>query len=249
MILKSLKSNQPFFILFIPLISIGLWLKSLLNPMLYPFFQGENAMLLYQPIQYMLGNHALAGSIVALLFVVLLAFLILKLNYQYSFIKTRSFLPPTLFILITSGMHEMHAMHPIYPAALFLILATDRIFATYDKEVIHSNAFDSGIYLAIGSLFYLNLVFMFPFLWIGFIVLKPKVNWREFVLTTLGFVLPWIAAFAFCLASNRIDELYQTLQSNIAFRQVFLRGNLPMQIYAGYLVLLILISSVFMLSQ
>jgi len=249
MILKSLKSNQPFYILFIPLISIGLWINSLLKPLSYPFFQGENAMPLYQPIQYLLGNNPLAGSIVAMLFVVLLAFLILKLNYQYSFIKTRSFLPPALFVLITSGMHELHAMHPIYPAALFLILATDRIFASYDKEIIHSNAFDSGIYLALGSLFCFNLAFIFPFLWIGFIVLKPKVNWREYVLTTLGFILPWIGAFAYFLASNGVDEFYQTIQANIGFRQVFLRGNLPMQIYIGYLVVLILVSSFFLLGQ
>jgi hypothetical protein len=249
MILKSLKSNQPFFILFIPLISIGLWIYSFLNPKLYSFYQGENSMILYQPIQFLLENRPLMSVISAFVFMLLLAFLILKLNYQYAFIKTRSFLPSVLFILIASGIHMMQTMHPIYPAALFLILSVDRIFATYDKEVIHSNAFDSGIYLAIGSLFYLNLVFFFPFLWIGFIVLKPKVNWREYILTTLGFLLPWILALAYYVASNRMEELVQTLTANISTSQLYLRDNLPIQIFIGFLGLLTIISSIFILGQ
>ena len=249
MLLKALKSNQPYYILLIPFIAIGLWLKSFMHPVLFPFYPGEDSMILYQPINLLLSKSPLTGNIIALAFIVLLAFLVLKLNVQYAFIRVRTFLPPSLFVLITSGMHELHAMHPIYPAALFLILAVDRIFNTYDKEVIHSNAFDSGIFLAIGSLFYLNLVFFFPFLWIGFIVLKPKVNWREYILTTLGFALPWLAALAFYLATGRTDELTHTIQSNFSSHQIFLRNNLPIQIYIGFLIVLTLLGSIFLLGQ
>jgi hypothetical protein len=216
---------------------------------LFPFYPGEDAMILYQPIQFLLNKSPLAGTILAIVFLILLAFLILKLNIQYAFIRVRTFLPPSLFILITSGMHDLHAMHPVYPAAIFLILAIDRIFDTYDKDVIHSNAFDSGIFLAIGSLFYMNLAFFFPLLWIGFIILKPKVNWREYVLTTLGFVLPWLVAITFYFATGRSEELMQTLQSNITFHQIFLRDNLPIQIYSGFLIVLTLLGSVSLLSQ
>jgi hypothetical protein len=249
MILKALKLNQPYYILLIPLIAIGLWIKSFIQPALFPFYLGEDAMILYQPIQSLLNRSPLAGNIIALIFVILLAFLVLKLNVQYAFIRVRTFLPPGLFVLITSGMHELHAMHPVYPATLFLILAVDRIFNSYDKEVIHSNAFDSGIFLAIGSLFYLNLVFFFPFLWIGFIILKPKVSWREYILTTLGFVLPWLAALAFYFATGRSEELTLTIRANFTSHQVFLRNNLPVQIYIGFLIFLTLLGSFFLLGQ
>jgi hypothetical protein len=140
-------------------------------------------------------------------------------------------------------------MHPVYPAALFLILTVDRIFNAYDKEVIHSNAFEAGIFLAIGSLFYLNLIFFFPFLWIGFIILKQKVNWREFILTTLGFIFPWLIALTYYAATGQTDELLVTLKSNISLHQSFLKGNLPIQIYMGFLVLLTLLASFLILSQ
>jgi hypothetical protein len=220
-----------------------------MNSVAFPFYQGEDMMILYQPIDYLLGENPLASTVSALLFTILLAFLILKLNVQYAFIKIRTVLPASLFVLITSGLPDLHSMHPVYPASLFLILTIDRIFNTYEKEVIHSNAFDSGIFLAIGSLFYLNLVFFFPFLWIGFIIIKPKVNWREYVLTTLGFALPWVAALTYYLATGSSDELQLTLKANFTSHQTFLRENLSIQIYIGLLILLTLLGSLFLLSQ
>lgn len=249
MLLRSLKSNPTYQFLLVPFIAIALWIKSFMEPMLFPFYQGEDAMLLYQPISYFLGKNATAGTISALVFMILLAFLVFKINVQYSFIKVRTVLPSVLFILISSGLHELHSMHPVYPAALFLILTIDRIFNSYDKEVIHSNAFDAGILLAVGSLFYFNLVFFFPFLWIGFIILKPQVNWREYILSTLGFVLPWLAALAYYGATGQSDELMVTLKSNISLHGSLLKGNLAVQFYLGFLALMILLSSISLLSQ
>lgn len=249
MLLKALKSNQPYHFLLIPLFALALWIRSLVHTEAFPFYAGEDMMILYKPVIILLGKNLLLNHISALIFTILLAFLILKLNVQYGFIKVRSFLPPSLFVLITSGMPDLHAMHPVYPATLFLVLAIDRIFNSFDKEIIHSNAFDAGIFLAIGSLFYLNLVFFFPLLWFGFIIIKPKVNWREYILTTIGFVLPWLGALIYYLIAGRQDELWNTLQMNFTSPQIFLRENLPIQIYVGYLVLLTLLGSIFLLSQ
>jgi len=249
MLLKALKSNQPYHFLLIPIIATALWVKSFLNPTGFSFYPGEETMILYQPINSILTNNPLASHILALIFIILIAFLILKLNVQYAFIRSKTFLPSSLFILITSGIPDIHAMHPVYPAALFLILAIDRIFSSFDKEIIHSNAFDSGVFLSVGSLFYLNLIFFFPILWIGFIIVKPNVNWREYILTTLGFSLPWLGAIAFFLMLGRTDELIHTIETNVTSHQIFLREGLPIQIYFGYLVLLTILGSVFLLAQ
>ena len=249
MLLKTLKSNQTFHFLLIPFIAAALWVKSFMNPIPFPFYSGEDMMLLYQPINALVGKSTVTSNIIALLFIILLAFLILKINVQYSFIRVRTVLPSVLFIVITSGLHELHAMHPVYPAALFLILTVDRIFNAYDKEVIHSNAFEAGIFLAIGSLFYLNLAFFFPFLWIGFIIIKPKVNWREYILSTLGFIFPWLVALAYYAGTGQTDELLGTLKANISLHQSFLKGSLPIQIYLGFLGFLTLLASFLILSQ
>jgi len=249
MLLKALKSTLPYHIILMPFIAIALWFRSFLNPVVFNFYPGEEMMILYKPIHYVLDKNPFASNIVALLFIILLAFLILKLNIQYSFIKVKTFLPSSLFVIITCGLRELHAMHPVYPAALFLILTVDRIFNSYDKEVIHSNAFDAGIFLAIGSLFYMNLVFFFPFLWIGLIILKPKVNWRDYILATLGFIFPWMAALAYYLITGQAEELLRIVAMNFTSHQIFLRGNIAIQIYIGFLVLLTLLGSYTILAQ
>lgn len=249
MLLKALKSNPTYHFLLIPFIAIALWIKSFLNPAVFPFYPGENMMLLYRPVNAMLGENPLASNIFALIFIILLAFLIFKITVQYSFIKARTILPSALFILITSGLHDLHAMHPVYLAALFLILTIDRIFNSYEKEIIHSNAFDAGVFLAIGSLFYLNLVFFFPFIWIGFIILKPKVNWREYILSLLGFAFPWGIAMAYYAVTGQSDGMMDTLKSNLTLHDSLLKGNLAVQIYMGFLGLLTLLASFSLISQ
>lgn len=249
MLLRTLKTSHAYHYLLVPFIAIALWFNSFMDSATYPFFEGENMMILYQPFNYFLAGSPIASDVTALIFVILLSFLVLKLNVQYSFIRSRSFLPPSLFVLLISGIPDLRAMHPVYPAALFLILAIDRIFSTYDKESIHSNAFDSGVLLAVGSLFYFNLVFFFPVLWFGLIIVRPNVNWREYILTTLGFILPWGAAMAYYLITGTTEELVQTVKSNFVSHQFFLKDNLPMQIYSGFLILLTLLGSFFLLTQ
>ncbi len=249
MLLKILKSNSTYSFLLVPLFAVILWIKSFMQPLSYPFYPGEDMMLLYQPVNALLGKNPVAGHIVSLIFIIVLSFLVLRLKLQYTFFRERTVLPAFLFIIITSGMHELHGIHPVYFAALFFILTIDRIFNSYEKEIIHANAFESGILLSIGSLFYFNLVFFFPFLWIGFIILKPKVNWREFILTTLGFIFPWLGAAAYYGVTNQISELQSTIQASFQSHGFFLKDNLSMQVYMGYLALLILMASGLILSQ
>lgn len=249
MLLKTFKSNQAYHFILVPVIAVALWTKNFIHPARFVFHSGENQMLLYRPIDLLLSKNPLADNIVALIFALLLSFFILRLNAQYTFIRVRTFLAPTLFVLMTSGVPDLHAMHPVYPAALFLILTIDRIFNSFDKDKIHSDAFEAGFFLAIGALFYMELAFFFPFLWIGFAVVRLKVNWRDFILTTIGFAIPLAAALGYYLASGQFENLIQIIQTNIFTSQIFLREGLPIQIYVGYLILLTVLGSIFLLSQ
>ena len=53
-----------------------------MNPAIFPFYSGEDTMLLYQPIDYLLGKNPLASTIMSLLFIILLAFQTLHMLLQ-----------------------------------------------------------------------------------------------------------------------------------------------------------------------
>ena len=249
MLLRVLKTNQAYHFILIPLMAALLWLPSLIRPETYLFYSGEDMMPLYRPVAWLMAQSKFLNSIVPLIMLVLLSFLAIRLNIQYAFIRIRTFLPASLLIFITSGLISLHAMHPVYFAVFFLLFAIDRIFDSYEKNKIHSNAFDASLLISIGSLFYLNLIFFFPVVWIGLLIIHKQIKWRDFILPLVGLILPWIFTFTVYFFSNRLLDFLIILEKNIFSSNNFLAGNISLQVYLGLLVLITLLGSFFLLSQ
>ena len=249
MILRFLKTNQAYHFLLIPIVVLGLWFRSYIHPAFFPFFPGEDKMFLYRPIAQLLEKSALASNLVAMVLVIVLAFLILRLNTAYAFIRIRTFLPSNIFVLTVSGLLTLHTLHPVYFGLLFLLLGVDRIFQSYDKHKFHSSAFDAGFFIGLGSLFYLNLVFYFPIIWIGFVLIKKSPEWRNFVLPLLGLLVPWLFAWSYYFLTGQMPDFNHTIAVNFNFENNFLRGNVELQFYLGFLTILTLLGSVFLLNQ
>jgi len=109
-----------------------LWFRAYIEPESFHFFQGEDQMLLFRPFAALIKSSALVGNLVTIGMALILAFLILRLNTVYSFIRVRTFLPSNLFVLILSGLITIHSLHPVYFGTLFLLLAINRIFGAYE---------------------------------------------------------------------------------------------------------------------
>lgn len=249
MILRILKTNQAYHFLLIPLIVLGLWFRSYIHPEYFPFFEGENAMFLYKPVHQWLSQSALVSNLLAMMFVIALSFLVLRLNTAYAFIRIRTFLPSNIFVLIVSGLLSLHALHPVYFALLFLLLCVDRIFQSYELEQFHASAFEAGFFIGLGSLFYLNLIFFFPVIWIGFLLIKKQYQWRNFILPLMGVGVPWLFTWSYYFLTDQCAVFTETITVNLYSDNHFLRDNLPLQIYLGSLTVLTLLSSIFLLNQ
>lgn len=206
-------------------------------------------MFLYQPIGWLLGHSALASNLVAMALVIILSFLILRLNTAYAFIRVRTFLPSNIFVLTVSGLLTLHTLHPVYFALLFLMLSVDRIFQSYEMKKFHGSAFEAGFFIGLGSLFYLNLIFYFPMIWIGFILIKKSPEWRNFVLPVLGLLVPWLFAWSFYFLTKQMAVFNHTIAVNFSFDNHFLRGNIELQVFLGFLTILTLLGSVFLMNQ
>jgi hypothetical protein len=206
-------------------------------------------MLLYQPVHLLLGQSAFVNNFIALVFVVLLAFIIIQLNTNYAFIRVRTFLPANIFVLIVSGLLAMHTLHPVYFGLLFLLLSVNRIFQSADKSKVFPNAFDSGFLLGIGSLFYFNLIFYFPITWIGFSIIRKRSEWRNYVLPIVGLFIPWLFAYSYYYFFSDPKLLLESINQNFLSRNKLFIENIPLVIYIGFLIFSTLLSSIFLLSQ
>lgn len=209
----------------------------------------ENQMPLFYPIFNLLSKNPLIQEIVSLFLVIIIGFVIQRLNNQYPFFINRTLLPSSLFILIVGGVPELHILHPVYFAAIFFVFAIIRAFRAYESKAIFSNSFDSGLLIGIGSLFYFNLIFFFPVLIIGLRIIKREFNYRNLVLCFFGFLLPWIFTFSFYYFFDKTNQLTEVLKQNFLIHNNQLEENLPLLGYAGFLSLMVLISGILAISR
>ena len=249
MILRILKSKRPVNFVLVPFIGLLFWITNLIYPHVYPYYLGENEALLFAPFYNWLKNTPTLQTLISFIFVVVLAFMVLQVNNRYSFIRIRTMLPAPMFVLLIGGFVDLHTLHPVYFGAAFLLLSIYRLFSMFDQSKSYSAAFDAGFWLGVGSLFYFNLIFLFPAFLTGIAILSREYHWRAFVINLLGLLLPWLFAFSYAILTEHILELLKVLEQNIITANNHFISNIPLQVFLGVLVFLTVLGSIKMVQQ
>ncbi|WP_167617212.1 DUF6427 family protein [Maribellus sediminis] len=244
MILRILKSNNLSNLFFIPIAVLAFWAGKIFAPFTYSYSPGEAKNVLYATINRWIGDLPLLSVILSAVFVVILAVLIEMIIVRYQFIRIRTRLPAILFVLIVGGLTSMHSLHPVYFAAIFLLLAIFRLFGIFDIAKAYTVVFDVGFLLGVGALFYLNLFAVVPAFIVGVFVLGRATGWREFVILILAFLLPFAFAYSYYFYTDQIDLINQVIVQTITGSVSTLKGNLFLQIYLGILVLFTVLASI-----
>ncbi len=247
MILKSLKSQGSLVNIAYLVIAVLLWLQSLMIPLGYTFFEGEGKDLLYSPIYSVTQQLPLLQVALSLAIVLFVSFLIQQINISFSLIKVRTKLPALVFILLVGGLTPMHTLHPVYLAAILLMLSIYSIFSVFNNPEPVTHFFNAGLFLSIGSLFYFNLLALLPALFIAVSVLRREPLFRDYFALFIGFLLPWLFAFSYLFFTDRIVEAITIFGDNILTPVSHFSKNYLLLGYAGIIVLLTIIGSFKML--
>ena len=178
-----------------------------------------------------------------------ICFLLLHLNARFAFAIERTFLPVYFFLFIVYAIPDLHVIHPIFIAAIFIILTIRRLFDSYEKRLAISNAFDSGVLIGIGAVFYFPVVMLIFLIPIALIVIRIKVEWRELVLPFLGLMLPWLIIMAYFFLFDDIGRFNNLFLNIFTIQHAVFFNHWAIYVYAIYLALLTLISSIFIIQQ
>lgn len=244
MILKTLKSNRQINLLIFPIIGILFWSRSLLFPFSYNFFPGENENILFFPLYSLVENSPFLQVLTSFILVIILATIVQLLNDRFSFIRIRTKLPATLFVIIVAGYTQLHTFHPVYLAALFLLFAIFNLFSTFEKTKPYSNIFNAGFFIGVGTLFYFNLIVLFPAFFIGILILRRNNNWRGYVILLIGFFLPFIFTFSYAVITEQTLEILKMFEKNIVTPVNHFCTNIPLHGLFSFLILLTLAGSI-----
>ena len=249
MILRTLKSNRAINLLIVPAIAILFWLKDLISPFSYQFYPGENSNILFQPITFFTTNSDFARVLISLVLLVIIAALVQALNDRFMFIRVRTKLPSILFVIIASGFTDLHTLHPVFPATIFLLFALYSLFGTFEETKPYSAIFNSGFFIGVGTLFYLNLIILLPAFFIGIAILTRESSWRKYVILLIGTLVPVLFAFSYAVITEQISEMLIIVEQNIVTPVNHFRTNIPLHIFLGILILLTLTGSVSIMQQ
>ena len=246
MILKLFKGSQPALLFVIPVAGIIIWIPSLLSP--EPISPDPYAMPLYDLLDEIINHNVIVSQLTGLLFAIMTAFLLTRINTRFILIPSRTYLPCILFLIIAGLYPHLRYFHPAIPAAFFLLLATGRMFNAYKQDSLSYAFFESALLVSIAGLFYAKASLYLILVWIGLIYLRPFL-WREWIMSVIGFIVPYIILITvYYVAGQDITGLWTIIAGNFHMEHHLLYLAYPYYIFLGFLVVLIILASMRMIS-
>jgi|WetSurMetagenome_2_1015567.scaffolds.fasta_scaffold61443_2 hypothetical protein len=194
MLLKYINSNRFSVTFFFLLLSVALWIPSIIsgNVTAVSFGKGEPFGDLVIAFN---NNYQVVASIVAFLLIILNAYLLIQLNIIHIFIPYRTQVPAFFYVIIALSITQLHQLTPALVASSLVFLVFFRVFNAYKSEKTSLNFLDAGLLVAIASLFYFPAIFYFLFLLASLALVRPFI-WREWVFALIGLLLPYIFVFS-----------------------------------------------------
>jgi hypothetical protein len=194
MLLKLFKGTGLAVMLILFITAAGLWIGPVLNPELAVYYSGVNTMPLFTMLKNLVGNSAIAGVFISFGLVILISVLMVNFNTTFFFITERTFLPAVLFVILSAILPDCQTLNPALFASLFLLIALIRIVDSYRKTGTAYNFFDAGILISMGSLFYVDLIWMGLLVFLG-IALIRSTNIKELVISIIGLLTPYLILY------------------------------------------------------
>jgi len=192
--------------------------------------------------KFFADNLLLTGSLI-LIITFLNAFLLVQLNTKFSLIRTRTFLPVLIYLVLIATW-SLAGITVVNHFTLTLIIIALFIFMNMyrDKQGVEQ-AFAGSLILATGSLFSCELILLLPAFWIGFIMFQ-SMSLRTFLASLFGAITPWILYISVRFYLQPDVDILTELLSNFKTTFRFTTPSINLIIYASSLVILIFVGLV-----
>ncbi len=202
MLLKIYRGIGPVTILVIIISLVLVWLQALLNPVEPLLYHNTNPAPLYSLLISFFKGRPLAGIIFSMVLVLATGIYLVNFNTRLFFINERTFLPASLYILLSGYIYSNQVLNPILLASLLLLISVDRLIVSYRNPGIAYNLFDASLIIGIAALIYTNIIWFYLLIIIG-IILFRSFNFREILISFIGLITPFIILYAFYYFTGR----------------------------------------------
>lgn len=194
MLLKFINSNRLSLVVVITLFPVLYWIPSWVSLSTVQAIQ-DPGVPLGKLIFHFNSNFRLLASVVALLLLLGNSYLLIQMNTNFIFIPVRTQLPALFYLLLCTGITQLHELTPALVSSSFLIWMFYRLFSAYKTDGVSVNFLDCGLLISVASLVYFPSVVFFFFLLAAISLLRPFI-WREWVFALIGLLIPYLFLFS-----------------------------------------------------
>lgn len=211
------------------------------------------AMPFYSLIFGGIHNNPILNRIIALALMVLLGYMLVRTGGRYVLLSVRSLMPALFFALIAAALPEARQVSPALVGSVFYLLCFAILFDVNDKPPDTFSIFNAALVLALGSMFYLKLIWFIPLIWISLATLR-SVTWRELLYPVIAFLLLGLFLFTWYWGIKDEGSLFtELLRNNLAINgslaELGQSNHFSAIIYYGFILLLVIAASVYMMSR
>lgn len=160
-------------------------------------------------IQSVFTPNSLLSYLVSFAFTFLNAFLLTHLNNRFTLIRSRTFLPILIFLLLLGSWHETHSQVDSHLTLSLFILSLNFFLSIYRDTKASEEAFMAAFLVSVSSLIINQLIFVIFLFWLGLIMFQ-SFSLRTFLATIFGALVPWILYLAvhyFYNPESNLNEL------------------------------------------
>ena len=218
---------------------IMLWLTDLAGFLMkIPIIQPK--ITINHPLIILFENNIFA-NILSLIITILNAFLIAQINNKFTIIRTRTFLPIFIFLMLISSWYQVHYQLNAHIALSLLILSLFNFFNMLRDNRASEQAFMGSLFISVSSLFVSQFLILIPICWIGFIIFQ-SLSIRTFLASVLGAMAPLILYFSAQYLLNGKVDFNNFFSFDFSFDFTFASTKLIDLIYLSTVFIVLIIS-------
>lgn len=249
MFLKFLKGGRPVQIVVLLVLTVLFWLKYLILPQPVQMSFEPTPMPLFQLVSRLLEGQEFLSKVIALSLLVINALLLSRLNMKFIVLKSRTYLPSFIFLLVASSFLPLQRLNPVVFTSILMLFAIEVMMGTFKKEGLAYDYFLASFLVSAGSLFYARGAYLLLIIWIGLSLFR-NIRYREWIYTIIGFMLPYLFLFSvYYLTGQALIAKWQEMIMNFIPDRDLSQFNGYYILFYVYLALLILLASRKMISN
>lgn len=252
MLLRFTKSNAIAHIILVPLVAVLLWLQTFMKVAAGGVVQyGTFHMPIFNSFinYFRQGGYHIGAMVMALALLVVQAFIIVHIGNKRQLFPERTFMPAYFFLLISSMHIDLQKLHGALFTNIIILYAIDRLFSAIRYPSYYRHTFWASFLIAFSAIIYIKAGVFIVVVWLTIILLK-RFSPREFLISVIGFLLPFFLAWSFYfLTQATVREFTITLALVGLLRDISYTLGISHYVFLGGVALIIGLASVVLLQN